>query len=254
MFCSFCGCQLPDNARFCRSCGANLAEEEVRSAPPQPPKAELRTVSPVPSPPQIRPLTGPVREGVPAPGFSDRKDHPEILAAVKKNRSLAKLWSFFIVPLPLIGFIIYGKVTGKMDTFDSLLYGGGVSGIFLMFAVISFVSDRAAKSYDAVVKDKRTALVYRHNDSNNSDRTREYTTFVITSEGKERKIVEREGSRIIAYNYLPVGEHFRYHPHFAFPYELYDKSKAPYICCVSCGTQNQVEADRCKKCNLPLLK
>ena len=44
------------------------------------------------------------------------------------------------------------------------------------------------------------------------------------------------------------------HPQFRFPYELYDKSRAPYIACVSCGTKNPVEADRCKKCTLPLLK
>ena len=44
------------------------------------------------------------------------------------------------------------------------------------------------------------------------------------------------------------------HPQFHFPYELYDKSRAPYIACVSCGTKNPTEADRCQKCNLPLLK
>ena len=51
-----------------------------------------------------------------------------------------------------------------------------------------------------------------------------------------------------------MGDRFRYHPQFKFPYELYDKSKAPYIACVSCGKTNAVTEDRCQKCGIPLLK
>lgn len=81
-----------------------------------------------------------------------------------------------------------------------------------------------------------------------------YITVVRTTDGKEKKIVERDGSQIWAWNYLNVSDRFRYHPQFHFPYELYDKSKAPYDTCVSCGTRNPIEVDCCQKCVLPLLK
>ena len=81
------------------------------------------------------------------------------------------------------------------------------------------------------------------------------TTFTVkTTDGTTKKIVEREGSMIIAYNYLNVGDRFRYHPQFNFPYEHYDKSRAPYIGCVSCGAHNPTGADRCQRCNTPRLK
>ena len=38
------------------------------------------------------------------------------------------------------------------------------------------------------------------------------------------------------------------------PRAEYDKANAGCIYCVGCQTKNPVEADRCSKCNLPLLK
>ena len=200
---------------------------------------------------------GDVREGIPtAPGFSDRATHPEILAAVKKNRRAAKIFAFILVPLPLIGFIIYAAASGKMEVAKGALYGGIISAVFLIFALISFIKDRAKNSYDAVVVDKKSELTHRHSNSDNDTLVTKYTVFAQTDDGKKKKIVEWEGSQIWAYNYLNVGDRFRYHPEFNFPYELYDKSRAPYIVCVSCGTKNPVAADRCQnqKCRLPLLK
>ena len=198
-----------------------------------------------------------IREGIPMfPGFSDRASHPEILAAVKKNRRAAKIFGFILVPLPLIGFIIYGKVSGDFELGKSALYGGIVSAIFLLFALIGFIKGRAKNTYDATVIDKKTELERRHTNSDDDSLVTKYTVVVRTDEGKKKKIVEWEGSMITAYNYLNVGDRFRYHPEFNFPYELYDKSRAPYIACVSCGTKNPVAADRCQnqKCRLPLLK
>lgn len=53
---------------------------------------------------------------------------------------------------------------------------------------------------------------------------------------------------------IVIAERFRCHPQFAFPYELYDKSKADCLYCVICQKKNPVEADRCPKCGAPLLK
>ena len=196
-----------------------------------------------------------IREGIPTiPGFSDRAGHPEILAAVKKNRRAAKIFGLILIPLPLIGFIIYGKVSGSLELGKSALYGGIVSAVFLLFALISFVRSRAKNAYDAVVIDKKSELERRHSNSDDDSLVTKYTVVAKTDDGRKKKIVEWEGSQITAFNYLNVGDRFRYHPEFNFPYELYDKSRAPYIACVSCGTKNPVAADRCQKCRLPLLK
>ena len=78
--------------------------------------------------------------------------------------------------------------------------------------------------------------------------------FAVQVVETDQEIVEREGSRIWAYSYLNIGDRFRYHPQFSFPYELYDKSHADGIYCVSCQRKNPVTSDRCSGCNVPLLK
>ena len=103
-----------------------------------------------------------------------------------------------------------------------------VSAIFLAFALYGFISQRANNSYEAVVTDKRTESISR-NEGDAHRRIIQYVTVVKTTDGKTKKIREQEGSQIWAYNYLNVGDRFRYHPQFAFPYEHYDTSRAPYI-------------------------
>ena len=237
MFCPNCRNQIGDGAKFCAFCGTAFQSAAYQQYPAT-----------------VYAGNGAVRQGIPAPGFSDRVQHPEILAAVKKNRKAAGIAAFFIVPLPLIGFVIYSVVSDGMETADAVKYGAIVSAVFLVFALFGFIRERAGNSYEAVVTDKKASQVYRRSNSDSAGQVMQYVTVVQTTDGKRKKITEHEGSRIIAYHYLNIGDRFRYHPQFAFPYERYDKSNAPYLCCVGCGRQNPVEADRCKKCNLPLLK
>lgn len=194
------------------------------------------------------------RVGIPYPGFSDRVNDPEVLAALKKNRKAGAILSFFVVPLPLIGFVVYSKVTGDMEMKEAVTIGLIVSAVFLAFALFSFVKSKVEKPYEAVVVDQEERLVERIDDDNRRNTYTEYITVVQTTDGKKKKIKEQSTSQVWAYRYLEEGDRFRYHPEFAFPYELYDKARAPYIACVACSTQNPVEADRCKKCNVPLLK
>jgi ribosomal protein L40E len=189
--------------------------------------------------------------------YSERVNDPRILAAVKKNRRATGVFGMILVPLPLAGFVIYSLVTGEMELKEALTIGGIVSGVFLVFALISAAVRRAKKPYEATVIDKKERRVLYHgNDSSRDNNTTvtEYTTVVRTTKGKKKKIVEREGSQVWAYGYLQIGDRFRFHPQFDFPYELYDKSKAPYIVCVGCATRNPVEGDVCSRCGIPLLK
>ena len=241
--CVNCGAVAADNTLYCQNCGAALPPANAR---------------PQYSAPQYgAPVycgNGAVRTGIPAPGFSDRAYHPEILAAVKKNRKASKIFALVLVPLPLLGFVIYSLASDKMELGKAAMYGGIVSAVFLVFALISFIRGRAKNSYEAVVVDQTSRLTHRHANSDDDSLVTEYVTVVKTADGKKKKIVEWEGSQIWAHEYLNVGDRFRYHPQFIFPYKLYDKTRAPYIACVGCGRKNEVASDRCGKCNLPLLK
>ncbi len=211
-FCSNCGSALNEETKFCPKCGAPTQTIAAQNAarPAEPYRESAGSGS------------GGARQGIPAPGFSDRVNDPRILAAVKKNRKIARVFSLVLVPLPLIGFAAYSIFSGKMEFFNALKYGGVISAVFLVFALFGFIKGRAEKTYEATVIDKKTRTVYRSKDSGSTGYT-EYVTVVRTTDGKKKNIVEREGSLTPAWNYLDVGDRFKYHPQFHFPYELYDK-------------------------------
>ena len=84
-------------------------------------------------------------------------------------------------------------------------------------------------------------------------------------EGERARQIEllEDGKKVIqetsniprsAYEYLCVGDRFRYHPQLAYPYEKYDKSKDGFIYCACCMAKNELSGDRCVKCGVPLLK
>lgn len=247
MFCKQCGKAIKDNAKFCENCGAPVASPKSADT-----SGQTAYARPVKAPDGFA-GTGEVRKGIPAVGFSDRVNHPEVLAAVKKNRKAAGVFGLIIVPLPLIGFLIYAAVSKDMEIGQATLYGAIVSAVFLVFALVGLFRQRSSAAYEGVVTDRKTR---ERSETKNDDSYyyTEYVTYVRTSDGKKKKIVEKDGSMVTAYNYLSVGDRFRYHPQFSFQYELYDKRKAPYIGCVSCGAHNAVENDRCTRCNVPLLK
>ncbi len=261
-FCPQCGAKvLPDNV-FCVQCGTRLAPLPNQAQPANyaaQPAAPAMNYAAQPTANYVSQPAAPMQNnaalaGIPAPGYSNRVNDPEILAAMKKNRKAGFVFSCFVIPLPLVGFVIYALASGKMEVGEAVRNGAIVSCVFLVMAVISAICQKAKKSYDAVVTNQKTEMVYRHKNDEGRERVTEYYTYVKLTDGKTKKIVEREGSMILAYNYLNVGDRFRYHPQFHFPYELYDKSKASCIYCVSCMTKNPVTGDRCTKCHLPLLK
>lgn len=251
-FCPNCGKPTNPGESFCGVCGTRL-NAFVQTASSQPAFSGQAAYSQPAFAGQI-----PVGNGLPAIGYSGRVNDPEILAAVKKQRKSAGIFLFFLVPLPLLGFILYSLISGEMEMSQALLIGGIVSGIFLLFGLVSLWKGRAAKTYDAVVtfKERKFARYLGTGDTERRNRVPEYNYIVHykRDDGRSGKIVESDRGRRLAYEYLQEGDRFRYHPQFAFPYELYDKSRADGIYCVACQTKNSLAADRCRKCNLPLLK
>ena len=211
-----------------------------------------------PAPSRPAPAGG-ARAGIPAPGWSDRVNDPELLAALAKQKKVSGRVSAFIVPLPLVGFLIYGLVSDEMEITKALLIGLVVSAVFWIFSRIGKRQTSGKNAYEGMVVDKQTRQ-RRHSNGGDDNGRRSYSyyteliTVVQTSGGETKRIVERDDNRTFAWDYLQVGDRFRYHPEYAFPYELYDKSHAPYIHCVVCQKKNPTAADRCKKCGAPLLK
>ena len=242
-FCPNCGSALNEGVKFCPECGESIQQNTTPQTTP-----EVQSAAPTYA------ENGAVSQGIPAPGFSDRVNDPKILEAVKKNRKAAGKFSIAIIPLPLIGFVAYSLFSNKMEIGQAMKAGGFVSVVFLIFMLYSTMKQNPKNTYEATVIDKKSRRVYRRKSSDDRSYYTEYIIVVKTESGKKKRIIEREGSQLLAWNYLNVGDRFKYHPQFNFPYELYDKSKAPYIVCVSCGTKNATEADCCQKCGLPLLK
>ena len=237
--CPFCQVLIDDDAKFCGNCGAQLPVDNM------PPAQTL----------DYGYAGAPAYEPLPV-GYSDKVNDPELIAAVKKNKKLGGVFAVIVVLLPFVGVTAYSAFSDNMELKKGIVYGAVLSFIFLLFAVFSALKNRASNEYDAVVTDKKTRTRHRQSGSN-SDHMESYTEFITyakTMDGKKKKIVEQEGHRVIAYNYLQIGDRFKFHPQFNFQYEHYDKSRAPYIGCVACGTQNPVSADRCEKCGIPLLK
>ena len=197
-----------------------------------------------------------VRNGIPEPGWSDRVNDPEILAGLEKNRKAAFRWTCigivlaFVIPAAVSIFV---EDSIKMG--DALKLGGLIAGIMLVCAVFNRLSKSMKNAYEGVVTDKREE-VRRSGSRKDGDRSysTEYVTYVQTSDGRRKKIKETHTFAYSAWEYLKVGDRFKYHPQLDYPYELYDKSKAPHLFCPVCVKQNPVEADRCSRCNVPLLK
>lgn len=243
-FCPQCGKPVKADAAFCAFCGAPLGG----AAPQQTPPVQQPVQQPVYQVPQYQQPqyagNGQVRLGIPAPGFSDRINDPEVLAALKLSKKKGRKFTFIFLLLPIIGFAIYGALGSEIDVGQGLIYGGIVSVIMLVLMVYNSIKERAGNGYDATVIDKYTRTV-----TSDDDEEDESITVVRTTRGKKIKLKDDS-----AWDYLPMGAQFRYHPNFAFPYELYDKSRARKLYCPACRKANPVEADRCERCNVPLIK
>ena len=227
MFCYNCGNKLPEGALFCANCGTQVGQDQANSV------AQPRGDQ------QPRNLVG----------FSELYNHPEILEAARSNRKSSILFMWILVIVPLIGFPIAGLLMDDFPFGESLVIG---TGIALVMLIINLLALRRAKKpmWEWVVTNKFTKEKYEHKDDSSSTYT-EYTVAITTDTGKKKTIVARRNREM--YDYLSVGDRVRYHPKFG-TYEKYDKSKDHIIYCNVCSMMNQIQNDRCKRCNNLLFK
>lgn len=232
-FCTECGQRLEAGVKFCPNCGNAV------SATGQEPQNNTYTPN---NTPHYTPNY--------TPGFSTRIHDPEIKAALRKNRRTGRIFLLISIPIPVIVACIYALVTGEMELGQAFVGGAAVSGIILVINLLIGLSNRAERSYEAVVIDKREGYA----SGRDEDRRTVYKTIVRTTDGHKKVIEETSRIPSSAYEYLCVGDRFRYHPQLAYPYEKYDKSKDGFVYCACCMTKNDLSEDRCTKCGVPLLK
>ena len=165
---------------------------------------------------------------------------------------MSSIFLLILLPVPIIGAAIYALVTKEMEFGQALIYGAVISGIILVINLLSEMSHSAKHGYEAVVIDKEVRDEYKS--GSDEGRTTVYKTIVRTTDGRKKVIQETSNIPRSAYEYLCVGDRFRYHPQLAYPYEKYDKSKDGFIYCACCMAKNELSGDRCVKCGVPLLK
>ncbi len=198
------------------------------------------------------------REGVPEPGYSDRIDNFEILSKVAHGRGLGCMATVGAVVFVFVVPSICARVFGWMEIGMAVRLGFLLAVALGACALFVKLHSSSLHPYEAVVIAKRQRKTMRMDIGDDGKRCPveqiEYVTIVKTMAGVKKRIVETNESEPFAWEYLNVGDSFRFHPRFHFPYELFDKSSAPWIRCVDCLEKNPVAADRCRRCNLPLLK
>ena len=238
-FCTECGQRLEEGVKFCPNCGNAVPAEAAGKEPQNNTYTMNDSRNHTPDcPPNY------------TPGFSTRINDPEIQAALNKNRRASRIFLLLFMPVPVIVAAIYARVTGEMELGQAIIGGAVVSGIILLINILIGMSHSAKHSYEAVVIDKREGYA----SGSDEDRRTVYKTIVRTTDGRKKVIQETSRIPSSAYEYLCVGDRFRYHPQLAYPYEKYDKSKDGFVYCACCMTKNELSEDRCQKCGVPLLK
>jgi ribosomal protein L40E len=232
-FCINCGAELKDKAAFCGNCGSAVANQSHSSGS----------------------LTGNSMPGL--VGFSGHINDPEVIKKIEDGNKKGRGCIFIGISLPLIIYLIVSFVSDEVDTMDALVFGGGLSVLFLLIYLFGEYLTNVKHTWDGIVTDKETKNKTRRYRDGEIKHYVEYTVSFRTDSGKKHYSVGRsigDPECRLYYDYLNVGDRVRYHPQLSFKYEKYDKSHDRAIPCMFCKTMNDIRDDRCKACKSLLFK
>lgn len=223
MFCQNCGIQLNEGASFCGKCGKAVAYSKSEE---QPCTAGLV-------------------------GFSSKVSDPAFASYKKKSVTWAFLFAGILAVIAMVGFPIYGNMSGEIDWPDSLFYGLGIGGMFLMIALLQTMKKGLDKTWDGVVEYKDS---YTLKERNRNGQTHYHTIYILKikkDSGGTKKHKWRDIPGV--FDYYNVGDKVRHHKGFSY-YEKYDKSNDTQIMCAACMSFQDIDKDICPRCKCPLLK
>ena len=116
MYCSQCGTNLPEIARFCTSCGAAQNTQTERE----------------PSGSQRKPS-----------GFSAKIHDPAFAKYVKNTNRWAGIFSGIMALGVIVGFTVAGEMgVDNMENPQAFFHGLGIGGMFLVIALFTILGRR----------------------------------------------------------------------------------------------------------------
>jgi len=185
-------------------------------------------------------------------GYSSKIDDP----AFDKYRSDSKRWSymfsFILFIAAVVGFPIYGNISGEMDMPNSLYYGLGIGSMFIAIAFFQSLSRDRDTTWDGVVVDKKT-FKRQHVDKDNDTSTTVTVYEYKVKRDNGKTYTHRTNNNDTVYNYYDIGDRVRHHKGLGV-YEKYDKTKDAFLFCTACSTINDISNEVCFRCKCPLLK
>ena len=223
MFCKNCGAELADNASFCSNCGTAVISSQSD---------------------QQQNSTGLV-------GFSSKINDPAFAAYKKKSAIWTFIFTGILAIIAIVGFPIYGNMSGEVDWPGSLLYGFAIGGMFIVIALLQTLKKGLDKTWDGEVVSKDAYTVRERNNNGQTHYHKTYVLKIKKDSGGTKKHKWRDTTGL--YTYYNVGDRVRHHKGF-YCYEKYDKSKDTHILCAACMAFVPVDQDKCSRCKCPVLK
>lgn len=255
MFCPFCGSQCVDGAAFCIKCGKRLPNLETKNnnqATHTEQNINLQNVekatnkSNVATPAQSPKVASSATTQ--CIGFSNAVSDDRFKSKLSAQKRASFIFTIILIALPFIGFVIY-SLTSKMKMQEAMAIGGGVSGLFALFCIFSYLKQCFSSSWEGVVISKEVEKRRKRKHDYHTHNV--YIVNIQTDAGKIRQI-ENPASDSYYYSYFNVGDRVKYHHNLEY-YEKYDKSHDTHLLCPFCGSLNPITDELCK-CGSPIIK
>jgi len=185
-------------------------------------------------------------------GYSQKINDPAFARYVKDANRYSGYFSLGLAILAVLGFFINGEVSDNMENPESLYIGLGIGGMFVLIAIFQIVGRNKSTTWDGTISDKKIENKRRRSKYDESwiNYTR-YTVDIRDDHGKIHSTSAEDDDT--KYNYYKIGDRVRHHKGLN-TYEKEDKSGDTIIFCNACASINDINEDKCVRCNCPLLK